>query len=53
MRKKNAFVVSAAGDTRSSGFALQRDLDKAENNEVLETGLSRLLKGTEKYFISE
>ena len=51
--KKIAFVVSAAGDTRSSGFALKRDLDKAENNEMLETGLSRLLKGTEKYFISE
>ena len=27
-----------------SGFALQRDLDKAAKNEKLETGLSRLLK---------
>ena len=49
---KSAVAISpASGDSRLSGFALKCELFQAEKKLALDTGLSILLKGTEKYFV--
>ena len=49
--KSSVSISPASGDTRMSGFALSCELHQIQNNLALETGLSRLLKGTDKHFI--
>ena len=49
---KSAVSISpASGDTCLSGFTLQCELNQIEKKLELDTGMSKLLKGTENHFV--